>query len=291
MSEIELKACTRCDEDKKLCCFKKRADTGKLNAWRIECCKSYKKQYDNEHIEEKREKGRIYDQVNKDKKKAYVKENAERIAVNQKIYRGKTVDKRSKYNKTYQFDNAGSIAKIKCLYRQANKEVIAEKAHEYYIGRIEEVVEYNRAYKQANKKNRNTYEKNRRDNNPAFRLKGYVSSSICDALKRAGTKKGKSCWKALPYTPEELREHIESQFEEWMNWNNQGKWNPDTWNDNDTSTWKWQTDHIIPHSDFYYDSLESKDFLACWSLSNLRPLSAKQNLLDGSRKTRHKKKE
>jgi hypothetical protein len=73
-----------------------------------------------------------------------------------------------------------------------------------------------------------------------------------------------------------------------MNWNNQGMYNSDTWNDNDPATWTWQLDHIIPQSDLPYTSMEDENFKKCWTLENLRPLSAKQNLLDGVSRERHK---
>jgi hypothetical protein len=64
-----------------------------------------------------------------------------------------------------------------------------------------------------------------------------------------------------------------------------------TWDDEDKSTWKWNIDHIIPQSDLIYASMEDENFKKCWALSNLRPYSAKQNILDGTGRTRHKKKE
>jgi len=72
-----------------------------------------------------------------------------------------------------------------------------------------------------------------------------------------------------------------------MTWNNQGVYNKNMWNDNDSSTWTWQIDHIIPHFTFKYISIEDENFKKCWALENLRPLSAKQNLLDGVTKLRH----
>jgi hypothetical protein len=74
-----------------------------------------------------------------------------------------------------------------------------------------------------------------------------------------------------------------------MNWNNQGVYRPSLWDDSDSSTWVWQLDHILPQSDLPYTSMEDDNFKKCWALSNLRPLSAKQNLLDGATKIRHKK--
>ena len=50
----------------------------------------------------------------------------------------------------------------------------------------------------------------------------------------------------------------------------------------------WHIDHIIPQSDLPYTSMEDDNFKLCWALDNLRPLEAKQNLLDGAKRTRHK---
>jgi hypothetical protein len=76
-----------------------------------------------------------------------------------------------------------------------------------------------------------------------------------------------------------------------MNWSNHGRYNKKTWNDNDSSTWVWNIDHIIPQSDLPYAEMSNdpnSNFQKCWHKDNLRPYSAKQNLLDGVRRTRHK---
>ena len=101
--------------------------------------------------------------------------------------------------------------------------------------------------------------------------------------------KDNSVLKYLPFTLEELKFHLEKQFEPWMNWNNRGAYLINNWDDNDQSTWKWQIDHIEPHSDFPYDTMEHENFKKVWRLDNLRPLSAKQNVLDGTTRIRHKK--
>lgn len=131
----------------------------------------------------------------------------------------------------------------------------------------------------------NVYNKNRRKTDPAYKLRYSMSIDIVHALKKNnGSKKSCSCLKYLPYTIEELKQHIESLFEPWMNWTNQGKYNPKTWDDNDSSTWTWHLDHIIPQSKLLYSSMEDENFRLCWDLSNLRPYSAKQNILDGNRR-------
>jgi hypothetical protein len=72
-----------------------------------------------------------------------------------------------------------------------------------------------------------------------------------------------------------------------MTWSNWGNYSRETWDDKDISTWTWQIDHIVPHSNFNYTSMEDENFRKCWALLNLRPLSAKQNNIDGANRIRH----
>jgi hypothetical protein len=122
---------------------------------------------------------------------------------------------------------------------------------------------------------------------PSYKLRVLLSSAISDALKKNnGSKNGKTITKYLSYTIDELKRHLERQFEPWMSWRNHGKYMA-TWDDNDCSTWTWQIDHIMPVSCFCYSSIEDDSFKKCWRLENLRPYSAKQNLLDGVTRIRH----
>lgn len=100
-------------------------------------------------------------------------------------------------------------------------------------------------------------------------------------------KNNKSCLQFLPFSITQLKIHLEKQFEPWMTWKNWGKYNSKTWDNSDPTTWTWQLDHIIPQSSLPYTSMEDDNFRKSWALSNLRPLSAKQNLMDGVTKIRH----
>jgi hypothetical protein len=133
------------------------------------------------------------------------------------------------------------------------------------------------------------YQANRKKRDPIYRLRKYTSTSIYIFLRKMGTHKNASIMKYLPYTMEDLKDHLEKQFEPWMTWDNMGKYNSKTWDDKDQSTWKWNVDHIIPHSTFQYTSMEDQAFQECWALSNLRPYSAKQNIIDGFSGVRHGK--
>lgn len=129
-------------------------------------------------------------------------------------------------------------------------------------------------------------------NDPIYRLRRLVSVCIGKALKK-NSKTGKgnsSVMDFLPYSIEDLKLYIENQFESWMNWENQGKWDNQTWNDSDSTTWTWQIDHIIPQSDLPYSSMEEDNFKKSWELSNLRPLNTKINATEGSKRVRHNNK-
>lgn len=100
---------------------------------------------------------------------------------------------------------------------------------------------------------------------PIRKLKHRISVSVRDALRSKKCKKGGRTFDALPYTVIELKEHLEALWEPWMNWENYG-------GKSDDKRKTWQIDHINLHSSFNYNSINDKEFIECWSLSNLRPL-------------------
>jgi hypothetical protein len=115
---------------------------------------------------------------------------------------------------------------------------------------------------------------------PCARLHTRVSRGVRDALRKVGKKKnGISILGKLPYSINELKQHLEDQFEPWMSWDNWGKYKPEQWDSDDCSTWTWQIDHITPVSRIWYDSMDHPGFVDCWGLENLRPLSSKENIL------------
>lgn len=110
-----------------------------------------------------------------------------------------------------------------------------------------------------------------RHQDPFIKLRDSVGNSVRDALN--DRKLGKT-FDYLPYTLEELKSHLENQFEPWMSWDNFG-------GAADDPRETWWIDHIKPHSSFPYKSLEDPLFKECWSLSNLRPLEKIANMKKG----------
>jgi len=184
------------------------------------------------------------------------------------------------YSKKYSENNPEKVSDRLKKYRKNNK----DKELSYRRNNKEKINTKSKKYRDNNKEKRNLYEVNRRIETPFIKIRQYISASINSFLKKNGlSKNNKSILDFLPYTIEQLKQHIEHQFEPWMSWNNQGIYNPKAWKDDDTSTWAWQLDHIVPHSKFSYTSMGDDGFKKCWALDNLRPYSAKQNILDGAR--------
>lgn len=172
--------------------------------------------------------------------------------------------------------------------KSRDKIKLKQKSRRRYLS-IKEKIKTDAKFREKYKAERREYLK-KRIKRPKDIVRDFVSKRVGMALKCKGaSKNNESIIKYLPYTIEQLKRHIELQFEPWMNWSNRGMYNSEKWNDNDKLTWKWNIDHIIPHSEFNYSSMNDPEFLECWALKNLRPLSAKQNVLEGINRTRHKK--
>jgi hypothetical protein len=178
----------------------------------------------------------------------------------------------------------------KLLHKATCRDCYKPNRQKYYKNNSSSIIFKNSTYKKQNRDAVNKRDRERRKNDIEFKLYEVVRSVVKVSIKRnQGNKNNLSTIKYLSYTIQELREHLEKQFETWMTWNNWGRYNSETWDDNDSSTWTWQIDHIIPQSDLPYSSIEDNNFKKCWSLNNLRPYSAKQNIIDGPSKIRHYK--
>jgi hypothetical protein len=93
---------------------------------------------------------------------------------------------------------------------------------------------------------------------------------VSEAIRNAALGKAKSATllQRLGYTPEQLKTHIERQFTKRMDWQAFGQG-------------KIHIDHIRPLSAF--DLSDEPQFREAFSLPNLRPLWAEQNIAKGAR--------
>ena len=188
-------------------------------------------------------KQREYYKINRAKlledKKNYAFNNKEIIRERQKNHRNgskrqEILDKKKKY---YQ-ENKEEIKEERKGYfeeyrnKPENKTRQKEHSDEYYINNKGKILKRCKEYdnKPENKEKRRLYSKSRRNivrqrqnekrKEPAFRLRHNVSCAIRRALKKLNIKKGNPTWSKLSYTPQQLKIHLENQFEEWMSWEN-----------------------------------------------------------------------
>jgi hypothetical protein len=107
---------------------------------------------------------------------------------------------------------------------------------------------------------RKQYEK--RINTP----KGKIDNNISRAMHRSISQlKANRHWEDLvEFTVDQLKSHLEKLFTPKMTWENYGTY--------------WHIDHKIPLSVFNFESPEDLDFKKCWSLKNLQPLEATENI-------------
>jgi hypothetical protein len=152
-------------------------------------------------------------------------------------------------------------------HNQRNKALKAEYDRRRYGERKEKILKQQKEYRDNNRDKINAYQRDYYQrtfkDDTYYKLCKGVGRSIRSALKKTGGVKNSPTWSALPYTPEQLKEHLEKQFQPGMSWDNYGEW---------------EIDHIFPQSLLPYDSLDHPNFLKCWSLDNLQPLDKLANI-------------
>ena len=132
---------------------------------------------------------------------------------------------------------------------ECNKERLKPISRRHYIENKSEI-----------RKKANLNQNLRYATDPGFKLKKRLLNGIYNYLKN---NKNDGIVKLLPYTMDELKTHLELQFDNSMNWTNYGSY--------------WSLDHIRPISSFDIIDENSEDFLKCWGLSNLQPLENLKN--------------
>lgn len=300
-----MKVCSKCGESKELSCFSIRSESGR---YRNECkkCVAIKTNiYYQNNKDKVKERVRRYEKA-KQQKRAAERKQQEIKYILQRSRQTHKVCTKCKEEKFLCLNNFRLIETVKkydieikrwfsvckkCEYEyQKNRrdklspDIKRQRAVERWLKIKQNPEKLAKQYAATNARR-----KKQTETDPRYRMRRNISTIILNHLKRKNSsKRGQSIFKYLPYSFDELVKHIESQFKPWMNWENLGRYDSKAWNDDDMSTWKWQLDHIIPESLFNYVSMEDSNFVKCWSLSNLRPLSAKQNVLEGVHRIRHK---
>ena len=240
---METKVCTKCNEEKCLSEFKKTKE--KYSSKSNICISFYFKQY--------REN-------NKEKRKKH--------ALNYYIRNKEIVKERSKLRSIKIKDDEIEIEKSRIrrkIYRENNKEIIRIKRKEYKEKNKDILKEKSKIYcsKNRDKINERTrkYHNERCSIDPTYKLKNRIKNLISTSIKKMGYKKNTRTYKILGCTYDEFKLHIESKFEEWMNWDNYGRYNGE-------EKYGWDLDHIIPLSSVTTE----EDIIRLNHYSNIQPL-------------------
>ena len=320
MSQQECNKCGKIKPIDEYYFFKK---TNKYSPMCIECKSAADKEYYEKNKDKIKAGVKKYAEENpekiKEQNKKYYEENFEVIAVKKSEYQIEHKEELKEYNQKYREENAEEIAAKKQEYREENKDIVKlqkqkyynenreeilkdckeyrdnnkeekqERDRQYYINNTDKIKESIKNYQETHKEevnaNKRVYKKKRKEEDPIYKTQCNISAAFRSMIKSAGlSKNGRSYTDILCYYAQELKEHLESLFEPWMTWNNWGVYNAKTWDDNDQSTWTWNIDHIKPISHFIIISLDDPQLKECWALSNLRPYSAKLNVIENDRR-------
>lgn len=197
-------------------------------------------------VEDPLERARL---IKNERNRRWKRANREKVLAARKRYCMKYPEKIKKENERFRTNNPD----YKKEYYQTHK----KEASEWHKNRTEEQrkikAEYNRKWKNE-----------RYASDIGYKLRCIISTAVRRSLIN---KKDDSIRNILGYSIQDLEKHLESQFEDWMTWDNLGltaKGLRETW----------QIDHIRPVNTFNITDIYCEDFKKCWALENLRPLDS-----------------
>lgn len=180
------------------------------------------------------------------KTKEYRKKNPDKHKAQTERHYEKHKEERLEYHQQHYLDHKEERAE----HYQENKEEIREKMKQYYDANPGKKQEMNKKY----------FSK-RYNTDINFKISHVIGNGIRASLN--GAKNNIHWEKLVGYTLDQLILHLESMFDDKINWLNYGSY--------------WQIDHIVPVNAFNITSYADKVFKNCWSLENLQPLDYVSN--------------
>jgi len=184
--------------------------------------------------------------------------------------------------KAYYCANRERVSQKHREYRCRNREAVKSRAAKYYQDHKQAIKEkregekdarraYDLAYYRKNKPaiiaSKSVSSRERYKSDPGFALVKRTRWMVRDCLRSGAS----GCFRNLPYTKDELVEHLLSTL-------------PDGYTAEDALDGnKLHIDHIRPISSYNLTGEIDADFLDCWSLENLRLLPAAENISKGNK--------
>jgi hypothetical protein len=159
----------------------------------------------------------------------------------------------------YYIDNKEKINEQSKEYYSSNKEKLLKKHTQYGKDNPEVRRKATAKYLKNNSEYYKTYRKERYHNDPQFKLRITLGVRLNKALKTHN--KSTSVLNLIGCSINELKEYIEKQFNNGINWENHGIY--------------WEVDHILPCDSFDLTNIEQQK--QCFHYTNLQPLTKKHN--------------
>lgn len=176
-----------------------------------------------------------------------------------KKYRVENNRKVSEYQKEYRIRNAEKSKS----YRDKNK----DKAKEYRLKNKERLREVGKKYRIKNRDKIKKANAKRRVENPLAKLSLNIRNLIKNSFLKNNHRKAKKTVQILGCTVVEFKKYIESKWENWMSWDNYGRYNP--------NRKTWQLDHIVPIA----SAKNELDLIKLNHYTNFQPLLSFDNLM------------
>jgi hypothetical protein len=289
-----MKKCNKCLVEKEISEFPKTGNRCKScqKEYRLrykeenkEKIKKASKKYYNDNKEKILEYSKKHHSENKEHYKEYRLKNKEKIKENHDRYVEKNSNELKEYNKKWRKENKEHLDNYKSIYYVENKEKINESNRKYYHDNKEEInnkrLNYDKKYREENKekiyfrnlkwrknnpKYYNQYLKKRCEHDRLFYLTIRIRSIIKSSFRYKGFRKNSKTSQLLGCSFEDFKLHLESKFEDWMTWDNYGKYNGEF-------NYGWDIDHIIPLS----SAETEEDVIKLNHYKNLKPLCSYLN--------------
>ena len=160
-------------------------------------------------------------------------------------------------------------------YRKTSKGKISQLKY----GRSKKGIDNYKKYR-TSEKGKITYKKYRKSKKGQIVQKNWsktkggkrrsLCNRICNSIRYSlkGNKNGIHWEDIVEWTFEDFKIYMEPLFKFGMTWENHGEWH---------------IDHIRPISSFNITDYDCDDFKKCWSLDNLQPLWASENIKKGNK--------
>ena len=154
--------------------------------------------------------------------------------------------------------------------REEVKEKSRKRSQEYRKKNPEIIKQRNKDWRAKNKESyresRTIFQRNKRRNDPIFRMQQNLRRRVHWAITHQETTKDETTMNLVGCNLDKLIDFLESNFHEEMSWENYGEWH---------------VDHIRPCSSF--DLGEDGQQKVCFNWRNLFPLWGKNNQIKGDR--------